>query len=335
MSLSKPLPPFVCDSLYYLNRDHLERFSIVCRPIKKFIERYLHSKPYRVFDRLLINGGSYRLRHNDVQWKPNRDDYSVQQFLAGQECSIKLEDTWNDGPLYSFTKMRPYLGPTVRIKKTCMVAYGADTYSSEHIAEMESIAYLWRDHSIRIWNEDRTVAEDFLPILNSPTILQCQKLNIDGAHFSFKDYKVLYKIKVMDMRYLGGGFTDPNYWPAFLEEPEPTKPIVAFYFYADLREKFVDLIDRLKEAFLSATVPNAFKIVFVQFKKQDEETFAKFRETNKTTGETLELKKGLPVEYQEKWLEEFYQDFYMYPGEDLEENWLEYFEIDTLVRSSI
>ncbi|KAI1693459.1 hypothetical protein DdX_20645 [Ditylenchus destructor] len=52
MSCSKPLPPFVCDSLYYLNRDQLERFTIVCLPLKNFIERYLHSKPYRVFDQL-------------------------------------------------------------------------------------------------------------------------------------------------------------------------------------------------------------------------------------------------------------------------------------------
>ncbi|KAI1710428.1 hypothetical protein Ddc_13433 [Ditylenchus destructor] len=63
MSCSKPLPPFVCDSLYYLNRNQLERFSIVCRPLKNFIDRYLHTKPYRVFDRLYIRGGSYALIH--------------------------------------------------------------------------------------------------------------------------------------------------------------------------------------------------------------------------------------------------------------------------------
>ncbi|KAI1701563.1 hypothetical protein DdX_16038 [Ditylenchus destructor] len=82
MSYSKPLPPFTFDVLYYLNRDQLERFSIVCRPLKNLIERYFHSKPYRVFDQLLIHGGSYALVHNRVRWHPNRDDYSVQQFLG-------------------------------------------------------------------------------------------------------------------------------------------------------------------------------------------------------------------------------------------------------------
>ncbi|KAI1698639.1 hypothetical protein Ddc_18988 [Ditylenchus destructor] len=81
MSCSKPLPPFTFEVLCYLNRDQLERFSIVCRPLKNFIDRYFHSKPYRVFDRLRIRGGSYVLEHNDVQWHPDRDDYSVQQFL--------------------------------------------------------------------------------------------------------------------------------------------------------------------------------------------------------------------------------------------------------------
>ncbi|KAI1704028.1 hypothetical protein DdX_14529 [Ditylenchus destructor] len=339
MSCSKPLPPFVCDSLYYLNRDRLERFLIVCRPMKNFIERYLHSKPYRVFDEFWINGGSYALFNNGVQWHPNRDDYSVQQFLAGQICSIDNPDfspSWADRTYYSFAEMHPYLGPTIRIKKTFIDADGDTTYNSEHIAEMESISYLWRDDCIWIFNDDpiEIVAEDFLPILNSPTILQCKKLEIENAHFSFKDYKVLYKIKVMEARYYRGVFTDPNYWPDFLEQPG-VKPIVAIHSYSGLREEFVDLTDRLKKAFLSATVPNAFKIVFIQDKEQKEEYLAKFRETNKTTSETLELKKGLPVEYQKKWLEEFYQDFYMYPGEDLEENWFEYFEIDTLARSSI
>ncbi|KAI1704047.1 hypothetical protein DdX_14548 [Ditylenchus destructor] len=78
-------------------------------------------------------------------------------------------------------------------------------------------------------------------------------------------------------------------------------------------------------AFISATVPNAFKIVFLQYKEQDkdqvEEPLATFRETKRD-----ELKKGLPVEYQEKWLEEFYQGFSM-------DN--DHFEIDTLVRCSI
>ncbi|KAI1694251.1 hypothetical protein Ddc_22220 [Ditylenchus destructor] len=84
MSCSKPLPPFVCDLLYFLNRNQLERFSIVCRPLKNFIDRYLHTKPYRVFDCLDIRGGSYALRHNNVRWHPNQDDYSAQQFLGNQ-----------------------------------------------------------------------------------------------------------------------------------------------------------------------------------------------------------------------------------------------------------
>ncbi|KAI1699596.1 hypothetical protein Ddc_18485 [Ditylenchus destructor] len=303
MSCSKPLPPFVCDSLYYLNRDQLERFTIVCRPLKSFIERYLHSKPYRVFDELYIRGGSYCLCHNDVFWHPNRGDYSAQQFLAGQKCSIdEPERSWNDYEYYSFAEMRPFLSSTVRIKTTFIDATGDSTYNSDHIAEMESISYLWRDYKIDIRDDDgtRIVAEHFQPILNSPTILQCRKLNMNNAHFSFKDYKVLYTVKVMELVYFGDDNIDPNNWADFLEQPG-NKPIVVFYDIC--REDIDNLLVRLKKDFSSAVVPNAFKIVFLVYEDEDDEPLTEFRDTNKTSGETLELKKGLPtelpVEYQE------------------------------------
>ncbi|KAI1693032.1 hypothetical protein DdX_20882 [Ditylenchus destructor] len=57
MSCSKPLPPFTFDVLRYLNRDQLERFTIVCRLLKNLIDLYFHSKPYHVFDRLSIYEG--------------------------------------------------------------------------------------------------------------------------------------------------------------------------------------------------------------------------------------------------------------------------------------
>ncbi|KAI1708720.1 hypothetical protein Ddc_14238 [Ditylenchus destructor] len=201
MSCSKPLPPFVCDSLYYLNRDQLERFSIVCRPLKNFIKRYFHSKPYRLFDILSIFAGfvfesdlRFNLFHNDVRWHPNRDDYNAQQFLAGQECK-----SIDDVTCYSFAEMRPYLVPTVRISKTNINidGYRDCTYNPEQITGMESIAYLWRDYTIEIrdYNSgcriDDEVMNDILPILNS-TILKCRLLEMTNAYFPFKDYKVLY-----------------------------------------------------------------------------------------------------------------------------------------------
>ncbi|KAI1691611.1 hypothetical protein DdX_21765 [Ditylenchus destructor] len=244
MSCSKPLPQFTYELLCYLNRDQLERFSIVCRPLKNFIDRYFHSKPHRVFDQLWVRGGLYALRHNAVFWHPNRDDYSAQQFLAAQESNIGLT-------YYSFAEMRPYLGPTVRVNST--IIYVNFTYNPDHIEEMESITYLWRDRDtilLPVSNNHRIVAEDFQPILNSPTILQCRMLDMHNAQFSFKDYKVLYTVK----------------------------------------------------DFSSAVSPNAFKIVFAQ---EDADDLTEFRETNKTTNEKLELKKGLPVEYQAEHLEEY------------------------------
>ncbi|KAI1699595.1 tc5 transposase DNA-binding domain-containing protein [Ditylenchus destructor] len=303
MSCSKPLPPFVCDSLYYLNRDQLERFSIVCRSLKSFIDRYRHSKPYRIFDQLYIRGYCYiqiscYLYHNGVQWHPNRDDYSAQQFLAGQESQCQ----WNGSKYYSFAEMLPFLSPTVRIKKTFIDA-GDSIYNSDHVAEMESISYLWRDYDINFGDDEgtRIVAENFQPILDSPTILQCRQLNMDYAHFSFKDYKVLFTVEVMQLTYSRSDNVDPNDWADFLEQPG-IKPIVVL---RDIHRKDIDnLLVRLNKDFSSAVVPNAFKIVFLMYKDEDEdEPLTEFRDTNKTSGETLELKKRLltelPVEYQE------------------------------------
>ncbi|KAI1704768.1 hypothetical protein Ddc_16029 [Ditylenchus destructor] len=286
MSCSKPLSPFVCDSLYYLNRNQLERFSIVCRPLKNFIDRYLHSKPYRVFDALMIRGGLYALIHDHLQWHPNRDDYSVQQFLAGEACN----DAYNihlfgvNHKFHSFAEMLPYLGPTVRIKH--MRVAGDSIYNQDHIKEMESIAYLWRDH--KIYTETIT-AENFQLILDSPTILQCQTLYMDNAHFSFKDYKVLYAVKVIEICYHNE--EDIDVWQQFLEQPG-VKPVVAFCCLS--RQDTEKLLDRFSKAFSSAVSPNAFKIVL----PKRGGPLTEFRNTNNTSHEILELKKGFPPEYQ-------------------------------------
>ncbi|KAI1698698.1 hypothetical protein Ddc_18958 [Ditylenchus destructor] len=291
MSCSKPLPPFVCDSLYYLNRNQLERFSIVCHPLKNFIERYLHKKPYRVFDELSIRGGLYALCHNNVRWHPNRDDYSAQQFLAGEALHLRRE-------YYSFAEMRPYLDQTVRIKKTWIYLDVDTTCNPEHIEEMESIAHLWCDREIIVWKEGRIVAEDIQPILDSPTILQCQLLILHNAQFSFKDYKVLYNAKIIE-NYYAGEETDPNYWPQFLEQPGAKPLVVLRGLY---RESINTVLDHLSKAFSSAVLPNAFKIVFAKNRKP----LTEFRETNKTSGEKLELKRGLPTEYQNQHLDGYF-----------------------------
>ncbi|KAI1697303.1 hypothetical protein Ddc_19794 [Ditylenchus destructor] len=78
-------------------------------------------------------------------------------------------------------------------------------------------------------NCNRIGAEDFQPILNSPTILQCRKLYIHNAHFSFKDYKVLYTVNAIDIYYGAEEEVDHSYWTEFLEQPG-VKPIVALQY---------------------------------------------------------------------------------------------------------
>ncbi|KAI1697491.1 hypothetical protein Ddc_19678 [Ditylenchus destructor] len=310
MSNSKHLPPFIFDLLCYLNRDHLERYSIVSRPLKNFIERYFNSKPYRIFDRLEIRGGSYALIHNDVQWHPNRDDYSVQQFLDGQKCSIyNWSSSWRiaiSPSYYSFAEMHPYLCPNIRIKDVAIYVTKDSIYNPEHIAEMESISYLWRDGNIDIKNAwihpslefvPNKRAEYFQPIFNSATILQCRLLAMNNARLSFKDYKVLYSVKVIKINYDYEDF-NPNSLLEFLKQPG-AKPVVVLRLLH--RDDFDNLLDSLSKAFFSAALPNAFKIAFIL----SEEPLAEFRETNNTSGEILELKKGLPVEYQAWGFERF------------------------------
>ncbi|KAI1696163.1 hypothetical protein DdX_19191 [Ditylenchus destructor] len=140
----------------------------------------------------------------------------------------------------------------------------------------------------------RIVAEHFQPILDSPTILQCRKLYIENAHFSFKDYKVLYTVKMIE-NYNYGNDIDHNYWAQFLEQPG-VKPLVVLRGLQPslMRTTFANAIDRISKAFSSAISPNAFKIGFVELYEE----LTEFQETNNTSGEKLELKKGLPAEYE-------------------------------------
>ncbi|KAI1696679.1 hypothetical protein DdX_18923 [Ditylenchus destructor] len=284
MSCSKPLPPFTYDLLCYLNRDQLERFSIICRPLKNIIDRYFHSKPYRIFDFLHIRGGSYA--------------------LDGKTCSINIP--FRGYSYYSFAEMRPYLGPTVRIKTTYIYVAEGSTFNPEHIEQMESIAYLWRDgdidfqHANSLDNQIVVKAECELSklselILNSPTILKCRELHMNNVHFSFKDYKVLYSVNCIEMFYWDGKEIDTNSWLQFLEQPG-VKPVVALHY-----EDIENLLDRLSKDFCSAVSPNAFKILFCHRNGP----LTEFREVNNISGEKLELKKGIPAEWQKKYLKKF------------------------------
>ncbi|KAI1706928.1 hypothetical protein DdX_12711 [Ditylenchus destructor] len=176
--------------------------------------------------------------------------------------------------------MRPYLGPSVRIQSTYFSVVRNSTYYPEHVEEIESIAYLWRDGDIDVGDDPyrRIRAEDFEPILNSPTILQCRVLRMDNAQLSFKDYKVLYSVKIIDTWYDEEN-VDPNCWLEFLEQPG-VKPIIVLCGY---RHGNIDIaLDRLKEAFSSARSPNPFKIVFAEL---CDVVLTEFRETNKNSNE--------------------------------------------------
>ncbi|KAI1702586.1 hypothetical protein Ddc_16987 [Ditylenchus destructor] len=155
---------------------------------------------------------------------------------------------------------------------------------------MESISYLWRDGEMTLsgW-EDNTSLQNLLPILNSPTILQCRKVKMNFVQFSFKDYKVLYSVKFIDVWYFFQDF-DQNCWPQFLEQPG-IKPVVVLHYLERVHiEKMFKLFSK---AFSSAVLPNAFKIVFLPFGREENESLTEFRQTNKTSGEKLELSKGI------------------------------------------
>ncbi|KAI1697027.1 hypothetical protein DdX_18736 [Ditylenchus destructor] len=316
MSCSKPLPPFTYELLCFLNREQLERFSIICRPLKNLINRYFQSKPYRIFDVLEIRGGSYALVDDNVPWHPNREDYSAQQFLGPLKTpggKKRFHPRVIEPSCRSEMQHR-------RIKSSlqCHILFicrNASIFGPDCPHKLDYHIRSWRFHvqsgsyrgngvhciPLARWrpshckDDDIVItAEDFQLILNSPTILQCRRLKLVNARFPFKNYKILYTVKVIELFCYLLDDVDPNYWLEFLEQP-----IVALHSLCG--ENIDNALDHLKQAFSSAVSPNAFKVVFVQ----EDEPLTEFRVTNKTSGENLELKKGLPVEYPEEWLADF------------------------------
>ncbi|KAI1698126.1 hypothetical protein Ddc_19286 [Ditylenchus destructor] len=310
MSCSKPLPPFTFEVLCYLNRDQLERFLNRLSTSQELHRAIFSLKTVPNFRSI---GNSWRI----VCFVSQRHPQCGRTAMASQPkrlqrsaiFGIHLRENGKAWDLakrvyYSFTEMRPYLGPTVRTKKTRITIDKDFTYNSEHIAEMESIAYLWRDGEIQIDNDDGpTVAEDILPILNSPTILQCRVLDMYNAHFSFKDCKILFTVKIIETCYYSEFEIDLIFWFEFLEQPG-VKPVVVLN---QIHRSSIDsLLERLYKVFSSAVSPNAFKIVFTiyPFGFRGNEPLTKFRETNRTSGEILELKEGLSTDYPNEWFDD-------------------------------
>ncbi|KAI1699107.1 hypothetical protein Ddc_18738 [Ditylenchus destructor] len=152
-------------------------------------------------------------------------------------------------------------------------------------------AHLWCDRKIILWKWTSSIVPKYFSlILDSPIILQCRYLLMHDAQFLFQDCKILYNVKIIEINY-DDDETDPNYWPQFLEQPG-VKPLVVLRELH--RESINTVLDHLSKTFSSAVSPNAFKIVFAQ----NDDPLTEFRKTNKTSGEKLELKKGLPTDNQ-------------------------------------
>ncbi|KAI1692220.1 hypothetical protein DdX_21378 [Ditylenchus destructor] len=105
MSCSKPLPPFTFDVLRYLNRDQLEQFSIVCRPLKYFIERWSELQQKKKsgwfirrntpkFGTDCPHKEDNHLRRLHIQSRPNRRNGSVKVFEI-HYCNDDIDpDSW-------------------------------------------------------------------------------------------------------------------------------------------------------------------------------------------------------------------------------------------------
>ncbi|KAI1693706.1 hypothetical protein DdX_20517 [Ditylenchus destructor] len=93
-------------------------------------------------------------------------------------------------------------------------------------------------------------------------------------------------------------------------------------FWAALNEnQRIRFLITKNQAFSFAVSPNAYRIAFIQWK----EPVSEFRETNNTSGEILELKKGLPAECQAENLVQYYKNTSKF----------QQFDCHTLERSSI
>ncbi|KAI1729835.1 hypothetical protein Ddc_02500 [Ditylenchus destructor] len=311
MGKTKILPELIFDFLRYLNRDDLDRLTLVCRLLNSFIERYFHLTPYRIFETLQIINGKYRLFNRIPKnkwtpfstiavWHPNRDDYTVKQFLASEALSprnISLSES------YSYAEMSPYLGPNIRLRYT-LLHVSSMTSSSEIVSELESLSHVWSQHKLHLYKsgpepifDDDMIwnADEWLPLLKSPTdLLQCQYLRLDFGDFPLKDYEVLYTVKLIT---IGRGYRQEHvkYWVQFLEK-EGVKPLLVLpyiYDYCVDRAYFdFNVVDYFFQAFSNATSPASFMVEFELSTELGLQGLDERREKNFFTKEILELKKG-------------------------------------------
>ncbi|KAI1694965.1 hypothetical protein Ddc_21614 [Ditylenchus destructor] len=300
----------LCEVLTFCSRIELEYFSIASRSLNCLIAKNFPSKPYLVVDKLIIcpqgNDNSYCLEHSERQWHPNKNRCYLQHLSVSNKTSHK------DRIYYSLAQTRPYLGPSVRVKSTCLYVKNETIISPTLVTEMESLSHIWRDQTLvmlpSVGYLTDAMFQKLQPILNSRNISQFGELRLIDVDFPLVDYPVLNSLNVLELYDVEQRNNDSitSFYENilhFLEKPG-AKPLVVLNGIHNRNKDHSPLIHLISQAFSRATSPCEFGLVLLR-NKNSVTYLTEFRETNNISGEVLKLEKGLPAECNQRYSRQY------------------------------
>ncbi|KAI1731290.1 hypothetical protein Ddc_00096 [Ditylenchus destructor] len=271
------------------SRDDLEIVSISTRLASKIVEKEFTAYPCRSFDELCIRATypisdlELCLSNSHVQLLPDRSNIA--------EFKSRNGGNMHDIDYFGFDEMLPFVGKSIRFKKTTIYLMSDARITPQHIAQIESISHLWADQSLTIerfpFHTTPGIMQDCSLILNSLAAIQpCRRLRLRDLALPFSEYHNLYSLKIVEFCPMGTAIPD-NHVLSFIEGIGKcrSKTLTVWFLYPTYLRTH---ITKIREAFMAAREPISFEVFFVQ-KSIDDTSIAGFRDENLSTKEVLEM----------------------------------------------
>ncbi|KAI1700211.1 hypothetical protein Ddc_18181 [Ditylenchus destructor] len=282
--------------LEYLDRENLEKLSIVSRLFEKIVRIEFPRHPFRVFNKLYIETGT----NGNIDLGMQNERITLQ--ITPYAVEFKRYSTIRNGARYfSVRAMQPFLSKSVRFGRT-IIEVNSTLFSQQSITAMENFAHLWTGRILKIehgydiitpaspnhhrYAPDNAITPNCELLFNAPGIITpCRELDICRINAPI-NYPALYALQMIKISEVHGFSADNllNFVEG-LSKYNSTTQLVCFS-RVNFQRTHIGII---REAFSKSKVSHAWKLFLVD-RQAGNSKLIEFRDENLLTKDVLELR---------------------------------------------